>query len=145
MAVSKFNQLPDELIKNVLSYWSPKMAHKQRIYEYLNKIYDELCDIDYKQDNDYYVIPPNKIKLYVNLYNKLPIVDEIIEYVKITENRLIVKTRQRNHTLHYYLKGKTTNEYKKTLQTKEALCVWILDDLRKYIWNNIEKYDNYPY
>lgn len=69
-----WDNLPDELIKEVMTYWSPLKAHKQKIFRKMKKIKDTL-KAKYKISLTYGFyenkVSTKAIKKYVSLYTML--------------------------------------------------------------------------
>lgn len=70
-----WSKLPDEIIKNVLSFWSPMDSHKYKVYTTLRKIKMKMIKMlsrlqHYDRYSNYKYISVKKYTYYVNLWNK---------------------------------------------------------------------------
>ncbi len=86
-----WKSLPDDCVKNIMTYWSPLNAHQLRIYIFVENIKDELMQLrreyvnHYIMSNDedkYDFIPYEQYKLYTNLWMKMIKNSKWISYVK---------------------------------------------------------------
>jgi hypothetical protein len=97
-----YANLPDELIKNVLTYWSPKHAHKSKVVNYLMNKVDKIDNIlwDFKE-NRYgkHSIKREDMKEMIDLFNRFGNIPQQISMfysVKMTKKLLVVKVRKWN-------------------------------------------------
>ncbi len=108
MAVSKFNQLPDELIKVVMGYWSPRDAQKLVSLEWRNKMGrlatkirrehknhfgDQDLD-DMRSKNDEYI--HNYMYKIRRMYSIHPPKNNIIKSISITSKNNFIITFKSN-------------------------------------------------
>lgn len=97
MTATMYANLPDDLIKNVLTYWSPKDAHKKKIIDYLMSKIDtiDMLLLDYKNERyGTHSIKSEDMKEMIDLFNrfgKIPHQINPFYSIKITKKQIIIK------------------------------------------------------
>ncbi len=123
-----YANLPDELIKNVLTYWSPKHAHKSKVLNYLMNKVDKIDNILWEwKENRYgkYNIKSEDMKEMIDLFNRFENIPQQISMfysVKMTKKQMIIKCRKWNgkpvnKADHYWIENYSQEHFDKLFET----------------------------
>ena len=94
-----YQNLPTELINEILTFWPLKMAHEYKLCKFLFDLEKEIKeDITIETSCD--ILTYDKLKKYIYMYNKL--VNKNKHFIQITPNSIVLKPFSKVFTRRLY-------------------------------------------